>query len=680
MLQAGAYRACRSGSGWTRGWAARSRLQWKLDLTVETGHMAWEWAAIGTFVLELLDSEAAAAAADVARKEAIEHAKSAWTRIEWARAEEDYRQRLLPFISTTRLLGNPKPVSIDQLYTDLYVYGRLSALRRTEVLADPRQDAQSRIDRSLDREDAAGVVGTGENLYLLGHPGAGKTTFLRYIGIRACRGLSAQVPVFLQLRDIVRSYEPLKPGSSWEEIQKRHKALIWESILSEFETCGLPDRDRFASALFAKGRAVVLIDGLDEVPAKDGLRAAVIDSICDLQKKYPKVQICVTCRIAASEYAFEHFRYAEVAPFTIEQQESFISKWYVDDKVKRSRLLHAWRLARTGPLRDLGRTPLLLALICLAYDDLGELPDRHVDLYREALDALLKRWDSSRSIQRDPFYAGVTAHRREQLLEEIAAVLLDKEKITFAGGDVQEVVQKWFARLPELQGTTDAVRADELLDQIEAQHGLVIQRARGIYSFAHLTIQEFLCARSICEGHPGRTLQQLAERRLHNPQWREVIVFSAGLLQDGTQFLEMLVRSSAKLPSDAGDLGSMLTHVGAMHADGRDAESFGDDAVRAALSRSAAAPLRLAAELIQRLDDLTWAGPRHGLRRKAALVGEHLSRVDAGVTSVFKDLSQDGSPLAKYLQVALVIVDSAAVATCAHRANVVAPLLGSIRS
>lgn len=633
--------------------------------------MAWEWVAVGGLVQRILDSEVADEAADSAKRKAVDFIKSRWSEFQWEKAEEAYRQRLLPFISTTRLLGNPQPVSIDQLYTDLFVYGRMSALRRSSILADPRQDGQARAESDFERESASSVVGTKENLYLLGHPGAGKTTFLRYIGIRACRGLSDQVPIYLQLRDIVRSYD--------SEKQISHRPLVWEAITNEFDICQLPDIEKFANALFQSGRAIILIDGLDEVPSKDDLRAKVIESVCDLQRRYPRVQICITCRIAASEYAFEHFRYAEVAPFTPSQQTSFIGKWYVNDKIKQQRLLTAWQMPRNAPLRDLGRTPLLLALICLAFDDLGELPDRHVDLYREALDALFKRWDTTRSIYRDPFYAGLTPQRREQLLQEIAYSLQENDKITFSASDVDSVIEKWFERLPDSQQRTASPNTRELLDQVESQHGLIIQRAREIYSFAHLTIQEFLCAKSICEGHPERTLKLLAERRLDDPRWREVIVFCAGLLQDGTQLLDLLVKSSTRSLIRTANLHSFLSNIGSMYQVDTTA-SIEDDDLLPAKARSAASPMRLAAEIIERLDDLPWAGKEFGLRKKAALVFEHLMKLEAGKSNVFIELSPDGSALSKYLQMVLVIIDSAAVATCAHRDRLIAPLLANVRS
>ena len=59
-------------------------------------------------------------------------------------------------------------------------------------------------------------------------------------------------------------------------------------------------------------------------------------------------------------------------------------------------------------IRELARNPLLLTLLCLAYEATGSLPARRVAIYREAVDALLKKWDASRAIQRPTQYGPLT--------------------------------------------------------------------------------------------------------------------------------------------------------------------------------------------------------------------------------------------------------------------------------
>lgn len=641
--------------------------------------LGWEWAAIGTLISELIDTDAAKAAKDAISAEAAKHAKALWQRVEWDKAETTYRTRLLPVVSTTRLLGNSKPVNIDQLYTDLLVFSQPSALRRSAHIVDPNNDKRELVGETQERRNARDVVEKGSNLYLLGHPGAGKTTFLRYMAILGCKGVLSRVPVYVQLRDVARNYRLPSPGTGVEEAQREMRDLLGVAFREEFAACGFPDVGRFTDALFTNGRALVLIDGLDEVPSKDGMRAAIIDSIRAFQRRHPKVQICVTCRIAASEYTFEHFEYAEVAPFTVEQQISFLQRWFVEEPTKRERVLADWSNTRSRSLRDLGRTPLLLALICLAFDDIGELPERQIDLYREALEALFKRWDGSRAVFRDPFYGNLSPHRREQLAQEIASSLFEQDVITFGASEAQPIIENWFSRLPERMAPTESrIDGETVLLQLEAQHGVVIQRARGVYSFAHLSIQEFLTARSICEGHPQRTLEQLALKRALDVRWREVIVFCAGLLQDGTQFLESVVHAVNRLLNDSTELLSLVSQIHAMFLGGKVAPSL--DEFLDSSNGTSLMPLRQATDLVRRLDALAWAGQQHALRIRVALLREHLLNVQAGRTTLYGDLAREGSALSKYLQGVGLLVDCTAVATCSTRDRIVSPLLANIRS
>lgn len=48
-------------------------------------------------------------------------------------------------------------------------------------------------------------------------------------------------------------------------------------------------------------------------------------------------------------------------------------------------------------------------------------PKRRAELYKEALDALLKEWDSSHNIQRDTIYRGLSVELKQRMFADIAA-------------------------------------------------------------------------------------------------------------------------------------------------------------------------------------------------------------------------------------------------------------------
>ena len=83
----------------------------------------------------------------------------------------------------------------------------------------------------------------------------------------------------------------------------------------------------------------------------------------------------------------------------------------------------------------------------------------------------------------------------------------------------------------------DFVNGNHVLRDIEVQHGLLVERAEGIYSFSHLTIQEFLTAIQI--DYNNISLEKLVEEHLCDQRWREVFLLLAGLRKADNLLLAM---------------------------------------------------------------------------------------------------------------------------------------------
>jgi predicted NACHT family NTPase len=89
--------------------------------------------------------------------------------------------------------------------------------------------------------------------------------------------------------------------------------------------------------------------------------------------------------------------------------------------------------------------------------------------------------------------------RKKHLLAFVAAITFDRGDYFFEKNTVQQLIADYLANLPD--ATSDPVNfesdSEVVLKAIEAQHGLLVERARGIYSFSHLTFQEYFTAREI---------------------------------------------------------------------------------------------------------------------------------------------------------------------------------------
>lgn len=480
-----------------------------------------DWAALRE---SALDSALALAKAEAG--EFTEYAKGkvkeGWAKVDWLGTRNKYKNNLLDTLSTTKILGHPKAISIETIYTDCFVFDRIAAITRFAGDIESLQRDAFEVVTTRTRHPALDISRTGKNLFILGRPGAGKTTFLKYLAMLACRGNIAKTPIFVSIKDWSDSGKAIEPY-----------------IASQFDLCGFPKAEAFVTALLVKGEAIVLLDGLDEVSDDGNKRSQTIKEVVALSTKYRKCQYCLTCRIAATDYSFERFDYLEVADFTESQQLHFLKQWYGADSNQLKRFLQGWQDTNNAGIRELGKTPLLLTLLCLAFDETFQFPNRQVDLYREAIDALVRKWDASRLIGRDTFYKNLSFSRREHLLEHIAAHFYFNSKTVFAKRDVEKSVVEFLKGLPDKEKCEEA-DAGLVLRQIEAQHGLIVERAKNVYSFSHLTLQEYFTASFLVKAHDDKLLDQVVSVALKDQKWREVVLYTVALLPSADPILKRM--------------------------------------------------------------------------------------------------------------------------------------------
>jgi hypothetical protein len=148
-------------------------------------------------------------------------------------------------------------------------------------------------------------------------------------------------------------------------------------------------------------------------------------------------------------------------------------------------------------------------------------------LYEGAIDILLERWNSFQEIEKDNIFLNWDIERKRKLLSEIAKTTFERREYFFEKKRLQEIISNYLASLPDvnqLQQDSEAV-----LKALEVQHGLLVERARGIYSFSHLTIHEYLTAKWFVSYGESQGCQRLVEHIDHN-RWDEVFFLSAEMM------------------------------------------------------------------------------------------------------------------------------------------------------
>ena len=440
---------------------------------------------------------------------------------------------------TLHLLDIARPVGLDDLYVEVNILEEITSQRWLEI-SDLQGFKPEEFDRlglgKVRQEQVPGLkaVERYAKLMVLGKPGAGKTTFLQYLAIQCNQGhfQSASVPIFIRLKNFA------------EDALDEGNFSLLNYINQEFSRNCVSEQD--VETLLNHGKTLILLDGLDEVP--EAASDEVIKQIRKVAEKYYKNQLIITCRIAAQEYRFQGFTEVEIADFKPAQIENFAKKWFVavarnspESGLKKASLfLEQMALPEHQPIRELAATPVLLNLTCLVFHAKADFPVKRSDLYKQGLDLLLIRWDESRGVRRDDIYRNLSLPHKLQLLSQLAAITFEQGDYFFEESRLQQLITDYLRTSPNAQTDSVALEQNSLavVKSIEIQHGLLVERARRIYSFSHLTFQEYFTARAIVTG-THLSLPQLAEH-LTEKRWREVFLLTAQMLPNADELLQLM--------------------------------------------------------------------------------------------------------------------------------------------
>ena len=85
--------------------------------------------------------------------------------------------------------------------------------------------------------------------------------------------------------------------------------------------------------------------------------------------------------------------------------------------------------------------------------------------------------------------------------------------------------------------TEHSVDGEKVLQAISAQHGILVERAKKIYAFAHLTFQEYYTAKYIVD-NPHLTSYTNLVKHLPDHRWREVFLMTASMLNEADRLLD----------------------------------------------------------------------------------------------------------------------------------------------
>lgn len=372
----------------------------------------------------------------------------------------------------------------------------------------------------------------GERAFVVGAPGCGKTTLLRYLVWKdACD--EQRLPVLLELKNVTE--EALKDaGDNLAEV------LLEKSVCDALH---LNDAERraFRELFYERlkdGRLAVYLDGLDEASGTPH-----IERLCRSIIAFDSSAHAGGIIVSSRPYAYRSLgglRAMEISPLTLTQIRRFLNHYLDRDEGERERTGRVYAtVQRRREMFELARVPFLLSVIAQVVESEQDAVGGRLSLYNQIVNRLAVEIDQSRGLERfevkDP-----GGKRKRDFLK-----LLAFERLLTDG----------------VEGATDRIVFD---DEVLTEKARLFCREEGIseyrlfltdlknspllrevgqdtYAFSHLTIHEYLaadrmksspdCAQLFCRAYFDPTLVEM-----------EVLPILLGLVRDPNEYYRMMER------------------------------------------------------------------------------------------------------------------------------------------
>jgi len=446
-------------------------------------------------------------------------------------------------VNSVKILGMQQPVDLKVLYYPATVS---TNIRRR--IYDPEwksidDNKKSKRPPALKpTDDGSSYIDKNKRVILLGGPGAGKTTFLKFIALayldksifEKTKLSSSYLPIYINL--------PL--------IAKENEEII-DAICKPLQNRSYEFSEDFYTNLMKNGSCILLLDSLDEVPIDS--KSSLIKKIKSFAKLYPKLRIIISCRTADYEQVFEDFCEVELARLSSEGVKSIIRAWFGKDHEKSKKLLAL--LENDETVSSLTETPLLLSLLCIQFKNDLALPKRKTELYRRCVDALVRDWDTTRGFRRDTSYSQLSDDGKEKIFEAIAGSACH-ESIDYELDEhfILQQISNEIARF-----SLDPNDAKGILKEIENHHGILEKCSVETYQFSHGTMQEYFAARYFVA---KRLEMEIIKRNYGNEGWHNIIIFISSIMDDPSNYLRFLIsKSSMEKFQNYPAFGRRLTHL-----------------------------------------------------------------------------------------------------------------------
>jgi hypothetical protein len=362
----------------------------------------------------------------------------------------------------------------------------------------------------------------------------------------------ARVPIFLRLADFARELAEREakeePAPSLEDYFGRDP-----DSGKRADGCTAESRNALLRAALEDGRALVILDGLDELPEAN--RRAVLPPIQEFIEarigpntvdgaadaaapdRADGNQVIVTSRYDGYKAmpirsACAHFGIQSMQQPAVER---FVRSWsaavnaelnpQVQRRLSPEKLIAEIYDDTRPAIRDLAANPLLITILAIVYWTDGKLPDQRAGLYDRVVSNLLLIWINRPECQAQLLLCGEVLAALEPLAADMQA---DGSRLVGLTR-IAQLIEEPLARARKTAPADPAFRPvlDALLMAVKKHVGLLAEQSDDNYAFFHRTFQEFLAARHLLADQACAAANIVGQ--LDDPLWREPLLLALGL-------------------------------------------------------------------------------------------------------------------------------------------------------
>lgn len=431
---------------------------------------------------------------------------------------------------------SPSKVSAEDIFIPLSLSEDTTIVAQFDSQNEKVNQAHRETNpRNLDADDFLNyLIEHQESAVILGIPGSGKTKLLRHwcsnLATRAYSDPSIPLPLLISALQLTRAINARHEGGDMGLVQILTNSLDVSMELSE--------------EIFSRlksGKAIILIDGLDEVPegniqtiGREGLEAWLVEDIMENPNLKLRT-VVVTCRKANYLRPLKFKNHFLINEFNRPQIEQFTELWLGKELYRK----FMDQFQENTAIQRLSENPLLLKLVCLVCSRYPQetLPLKRVEVCKKAVKMLLEEWETHHRI---PTRNQVDTAVKIQILEDIALKMIEESQRELPSDRVYEIIH---TTKPSWCGIEPRVIKMEIVNS-----GLIIPLQEERYSFVLPTFLEFFAANGL---HRQKDWVEQVSKLAQNNIWHGAFSFLAQNNKDAEHLLDALLKTDPILAYDS---------------------------------------------------------------------------------------------------------------------------------